>query len=664
MNIYRRRPTIIFLLVLAGIVLGLPGARAQQERSGSTEANGGQPPFQSGSVLAANCIPDDAFEDNDTLNTAAVVTPGTYSPLILCSSDPNDFFAIDIPAGHTLQANLTYAATNGNIVLRLYDETGTQVIGSTNGSAQMTVAETDTYYVAANYTSGSINYTLRLRISCADCFSFQGRLDEASIPASGDYDFQFRLYDDVSDGQLVAGPITRTVTVTGGFLAVDLYFGDTTVTYGGIELGESPYLEMRVRPNGDSGPFTILSPRQQLLPAPLAHTLRPGAVISGTAIYPASGMLTLLNNRGNGLAVDMASSDGVKVASAFNGLRVLAAGHDGVLVNAAENNGFYVGTAGNPSEVIYSGFSDGIEVAGAEGFGLAVGRADVDGVRVTSAGQDGVRVFSAFDDGLHVDSARNGVRVVSALDGIHVESAYNGVHVLNSPNYGILVDHAGSGVVVNEAVFHGFAVGTAGEHGVQVLSASEDGIRVSSSGNYAGNFAGNVFISGSCTGCLLAAFGLNDGQEPIQPGDIVAILGTTASAFFGTEVLFHVTPAAPGLPLLGVVQGYAEVISEEREGLEPIEQLVPGVGPAEPGDYVSVVIYGPVQIAAAKVGTTIAPGDRIAVDDTGKARSLQRFEVTTVDGSVQQMVEATPTLGTALGQPDENGLVWVLVNPR
>jgi hypothetical protein len=218
--------------------------------------------------------------------------------------------------------------------------------------------------------------------------------------------------------------------------------------------------------------------------------------------------------------------------------------------------------------------------------------------------------------------------------------------------------------VVNEAVYHGFAVGTAGEYGVQVISAGKDGIRVFSSGNYAGNFAGNVFISGSCTGCLLAAFGLNDGQEPIQPGDIVAILGTTASAFFGTEVLFHVTPAAPGLPLLGVVQGYAEVISEEREGLEPIEQLVPGVGPAEPGDYVSVVIYGPVQIAAAKVGTTIAPGDRIAVDDTGKARSLQRFEVTTVDGSVQQMVEATPTLGTALGQPDENGLVWVLVNPR
>ena len=156
---------------------------------------------------------------------------------------------------------------------------------------------------------------------------------------------------------------------------------------------------MKVRPAGSSEPFTILNPRQQLRPAPLAHTLRPGAVISGT-VQEAS-VLNLYNGRGGGLAVDATG----------RGLTMNAAGVDGVYVETAV----------------------------------------LDGVRVNSAGDDGVPVTSAGGDGLHIESASNGVAVNSATDdGRFVQSASNGVHVA-SADVGVAVDSASSGVYVGSA---------------------------------------------------------------------------------------------------------------------------------------------------------------------------------------------------------------------
>jgi hypothetical protein len=59
------------------------------------------------------------------------------------------------------------------------------------------------------------------------------------------------------------------------------------------------------------------------------------------------------------------------------------------------------------------------------------------------------------------------------------------------------------------------------------------------------------------------------------------------------------------------------------------------------------------------LGGSIQPGIRLAADDYGRTRALKTVVVEGVTLS-----ESAPTVGIALGTVDEDGLVWVLVNPQ
>src|SRR5579862_37828 len=58
-------------------------------------------------------------------------------------------------------------------------------------------------------------------------FTYQGRLNDAGLPANGIFDLQFTIYDSLNNpGALVAGPITNfTVAVSNGLFATTLDFG-------------------------------------------------------------------------------------------------------------------------------------------------------------------------------------------------------------------------------------------------------------------------------------------------------------------------------------------------------------------------------------------------------------------------------------------------------
>jgi hypothetical protein len=98
-------------------------------------------------------------------------------------------------------------------------------------------------------------------------FTYQGRLTDNGNPANGEYDFEFKLYDDASTQ--LGGTITLDdKTVTDGLFTAELDFG------GGAFDGESRYLEIGVRPGDSNGDFTNLLPRQELTAAPYAlHAL-------------------------------------------------------------------------------------------------------------------------------------------------------------------------------------------------------------------------------------------------------------------------------------------------------------------------------------------------------------------------------------------------------
>ena len=89
-------------------------------------------------------------------------------------------------------------------------------------------------------------------------FTYQGKLSDGGIPASGNYDLQFTLWDSVSGGTQVGTPQTvSTVAVSNGIFTVSIDFGASAFP------GANRFLEIGARVSG-GGSFTVLSPRQQI----------------------------------------------------------------------------------------------------------------------------------------------------------------------------------------------------------------------------------------------------------------------------------------------------------------------------------------------------------------------------------------------------------------
>jgi len=182
-----------------------------------------------------------------------------------------------------------------------------------------------------------------------------------------------------------------------------------------------------------------------------------------------------------GIAIISAADGGIYVGDTYgSGLHIGLAYH-GVYVERAEADGVYVERAGWPSTTNSSTSENGFEVAGAEGDGLYVGRADQSGVYVHSAADDGVYVKSAGSPSTTIPSDRK-----------------NGFEVAGAQWYGLYVGRGDvDGVHIDSAGLTGVYVRSAGERGVTVNSAGIDGVVVNSAGRYAGNFNGNVRVTGS-----------------------------------------------------------------------------------------------------------------------------------------------------------------------
>ncbi|MBN9688759.1 MAG: VCBS repeat-containing protein [Verrucomicrobia bacterium] len=102
-------------------------------------------------------------------------------------------------------------------------------------------------------------------------FTYQGRLEDDGNPVTGLYDFEFHLYSTEQGEPAFASPLSLPrVGVTNGLFSVLLDFGPQFN-------GGAQYLEVRVRPAGNSGAYAVLRPRQQVTAAPYAS--RAGSVL-------------------------------------------------------------------------------------------------------------------------------------------------------------------------------------------------------------------------------------------------------------------------------------------------------------------------------------------------------------------------------------------------
>lgn len=110
-------------------------------------------------------------------------------------------------------------------------------------------------------------------------FTYQGRLTDNGNPADGIYDLRFALYDAVANGNPAGGMVTNAAaTVSNGLFSAVLDFGPALFD------GRDRWLEIGVRTNGSADPFTPLSPRQSITPAPYAIYSRAAGSISNGII--------------------------------------------------------------------------------------------------------------------------------------------------------------------------------------------------------------------------------------------------------------------------------------------------------------------------------------------------------------------------------------------
>jgi len=113
-------------------------------------------------------------------------------------------------------------------------------------------------------------------------FTYQGKLADNGNPASGQYDFQFKLFDTQTVGtgaQLGATLTPPPVTVTAGIFTVQLDFGACPTCFNGA----ARFLEIAVRPTG-SGTFTTLSPRQPITANPYSIRSLNAATADGLSV--------------------------------------------------------------------------------------------------------------------------------------------------------------------------------------------------------------------------------------------------------------------------------------------------------------------------------------------------------------------------------------------
>src|ERR1051325_6185239 len=95
-------------------------------------------------------------------------------------------------------------------------------------------------------------------------FTHQGKIEFDGVPANGQFDFQFKLFDSLSGGTQQGATIEQlNLTVSNGDYKVNLDFGAAVFS------GADRFLEVSSRLSGSST-YTTQTPRQQITSAPYA----------------------------------------------------------------------------------------------------------------------------------------------------------------------------------------------------------------------------------------------------------------------------------------------------------------------------------------------------------------------------------------------------------
>jgi uncharacterized protein YegP (UPF0339 family) len=226
-------------------------------------------------------------------------------------------------------------------------------------------------------------------------------LTDAGVPANGSYDLSFALYDALSGGNRIGGPITNGATVvSNGLFVAQLDFGPAAFT------GASTWLDIAVRTNaGDT--FATLSPRQALTPEPYSiFAATASSVVAGSVV-------TSLN--GHKDDVTLLPGANVTITPSGNSFTIAAAGVGGSGIwglngSSTYYNGGHVGIGtSSPGETLtiagVGNYNTGLKLTGNStgGTGLAIENTAAGGHKysmfsASSADAIGAGGFGLYDD--------------------------------------------------------------------------------------------------------------------------------------------------------------------------------------------------------------------------------------------------------------------------
>jgi hypothetical protein len=213
---------------------------------------------------------------------------------------------------------------------------------------------------------------------------------------------------------------------------------------------------------------------------------------------------------------------------------------------------------------------------------------------------------------------------------------------------------AGSSSAAVRAVNEGL-----GETGMGISAQHKGGgwgLYATSASGHAGVFSGNIWVTGSCIGCVAAYVGLNDGPDALETGDLVAISGVGDPLAGASVPLLQVQRAGANNAgaLVGVVQSRARLAGSQGAPGQEIDNVVAAQGPAAPGDHVFIAVQGLVQVKANAESGSIRAGDTLAL-------------AASPAGHAGRLLEASkgPQIGLAMEDLEVGrGLVWVMFYPQ
>jgi hypothetical protein len=167
------------------------------------------------------------------------------------------------------------------------------------------------YHIYGAFITLALVASLQRAVAQGTAFTYQGRLSVGTNVANGSYDLKFSLYDAVTSGNQVGGPLTNTaVSVSNGLFMATLDFGA-----GAFTNGAPRWLKISARTNG-AATFTDLAPLQELTAEPYAITAGniTGTLPSGQLAGAYTNAVTF-SNTANAFAGNGAGLAGVNAAT-------------------------------------------------------------------------------------------------------------------------------------------------------------------------------------------------------------------------------------------------------------------------------------------------------------------------------------------------------------